>query len=315
MNKKKISFAMTAYDEEYSIPDLIKDINKEIILKYTQYEFEITICDNGSNDNTYNVIESLKEEIPCIKTLSLTRNFGHQGGLLAALEACDGDAVIMMDADGQHPVVTCHDLISGWEAGYNIVNTKKIRCKFSFKSTVEVLFYFIMRKFTGMDLGEADFRLIDKVVKKNLLLLPEREKFIRGLVQWQGYKEKKISYKVLKRKAGKSKFSILKLFDFAFQGITSFSTKPLRLVASMGVILFIPSTLIMLWHIYIGVTVYFFSSNVTLPPGWLTNSILIMFFGSIQLLSVGILGEYIGRIYTEVKGRPLFYKKEDEHEK
>lgn len=306
MKKKKISLAMTAYNEEGSLPLLLEQIQNILVNQKTQYDFEVVICDNGSQDNTLKVIQDLQQKHPFIKFVKLTRNFQHQGGLLAALDHCYGDAIVMLDADGQHPVKEITNLIQKWEEGYKIVNTTKIRNSFGLKSQIERLFYYLMYKLTDMNLGQADFRLIDKVVLKNLQQMPERQKFIRGIMSWQGFKETKIKYHVEKRLKGKSKFSISNLFDFAFQGITSFSTKPLRLVVKLGFIMLIPSSLVLIWHVYIGIKVFFLKSVAQFPPGWLTLSVVTMFFGSIQLLSLGIIGEYVGRIYIEVKGRPYY---------
>jgi len=217
-----------------------------------------------------------------------------------------------MDADLQHPPTTIAEMVKLWEEGYLIVNSEKDSTKLSFLRKVsDSFFYWFMEKVAGLKLGQADFRLIDKVVLNRLNSLKEKEKFVRGLVSWFGYKTTRIKYFLRERQSGVSKFSRNHLFDFAFQGITSFSVMPLRILLNLGFFIFIPSVFYFFLFFLLALSNKSGLSSLPLPPGWATLSVTIVFFGSINLLSLGIIGEYIGRIFSEVKQRPNFIIEEE----
>lgn len=307
---KKISIVTPAYNEAPNLPLLCERIHR--VFEKTNYTYEIVIADNGSKDNTKEVLASLKDKYS-IKHVLLTKNFGHQGGIIAGLEHASGDAVVTMDADLQHPPEIISQMLVEWEKGFKVVNSEKSVNSSSFlRKIIDKTFYYLMDHMAGLELGQADFRLIDREVVTNLNALPETEKFIRGLVSWLGFSTSTIKYEVGERAFGVSKYKSAHLWDFALLGLTSFSVAPLRLLLRAGVLIMIPS-LFYLIYIFSLVMVNAFSSEVfKLPPGWATISMTIVFFGSVQLFSIGILGEYIGRIYSEVKKRPKYIVKEED---
>lgn len=308
---KKISIVTTAYNEEESVEELVVRVSK-VIESEPGYHFEFVIVENGSVDQTYPQLLILKNKYPFIRIIKLTRNFGAQGGLLAGISQALGDAVITMDADLQHPPEVINALLRKWEEGYKIVNTEKKNKSSTFlRLLADKIFYKLMYKYSGLRFGEADFRLIDRAVCNVLDQLKESEKFLRGLISWTGFQSSSVEYDVQMRKYGVSKFSTKHLFEFAFLGLTSFSVEPLSSLFKLGFLIFVPSSIYLFAISIIGGLNYFKLSNFNLPPGWATIVITVIFFGSIQIFSLGILGEYIGRIYKEVKGRPNFIIEEE----
>lgn len=306
---KKISIVTPAYNEAENLPLLCERIHR--VFEKNNYSYEIVVADNGSSDSTKEVLRNLKEKYS-VKHLLLTKNFGHQGGIIAGLEHANGDAVVTMDADLQHPPEVISQMIEEWEKGFQIVNSEKsVNSATLLRRIIDKCFYFLMDRLAGLELGQADFRLIDKEVVTNLNALPETEKFIRGLVSWLGFRTSTIKYEVAERAFGVSKYKSAHLWDFALLGLTSFSVAPLRLLLKLGVFIMVPS-LFYLIYIFTLIMINSFSSEVfKFPPGWATISMTIVFFGSVQLFSIGILGEYIGRIYSEVKKRPKYIIKAD----
>jgi dolichol-phosphate mannosyltransferase len=249
-----------------------------------------------------------------VRYISLSRNFGAQGGLLAAISGALGDAVITMDADLQHPPSVIPQMLQAWENGFKIVMSSKETSQTGFlRHAMDRAFYYLMDRMANLKLGHADFRLLDRRVVNELLMMPESEKFLRGLISWMGFSQTSVTYKVVERKKGESKFRRSDLFDLAFQGITSFSIEPLRLLMKAGIILFVPSALFMLYNLVQGVS-HLLGLDSSPPPGWATLSVTITLFGSIQLLGMSILGEYIGRIFIETKKRPSFIIQETSEE-
>jgi glycosyltransferase involved in cell wall biosynthesis len=303
-----ISIAAPAFNEEECLPHFCHAVSE--IMKTSNYDYEIVIAENGSRDNSLNVLRQLRNANSKIRFVSLSRNFGHQGGILAAIALSKGDAIITMDSDLQHPPSVIPSMIKEWENGNMVVNSTKFLNQTSFpRRMVDRLFYHLMDRFTSLDIGQADFRLMDRQVVDALLALPEKEKFLRGLVAWLGFKQKTILYQVENRLHGDSKFLRKDLVDLAIQGITSFSSKPLRMLMKFGLYLFLPSMAFLIYNIAISI-LSLFNKNIIIPPGWATLVGTIIFFGSVQLLAVSVLGEYIGRIYAEIKGRPSFIVRE-----
>lgn len=305
---KKISIVTPAYNEAENLPLLCERIHR--VFEKTNYTYEIVVADNGSNDNTSGVLAAIKDKYP-VKHLLLTKNFGHQGGIIAGLEHAVGDAIVTMDADLQHPPEIISQMLTEWEKGFQVVNSEKsLNSSTLLRRIIDKIFYFSMDHMAGLELGQADFRLLDREVVKNLNALPESEKFIRGLVSWLGFSTSTIKYEVAERAFGVSKYKSAHLWDFALLGLTSFSVAPLRLLLKLGILIMIPSLLYLI-YIFILAIINNFSPDVyKLPPGWATISMTIVFFGSVQLFSIGVLGEYIGRIYSEVKKRPKYIVKD-----
>ncbi len=307
-NKPLISIATTAYDEAPNLAHLHERIVAAV--EPTDFPFEIVITDNGSRDNSLAVLETLRAKDPRVRFVSLSRNFGHQGGLLAALDHCRGDAVICMDADLQHPPEVIPELINRWQAGYNVVYTMKSEKGTSWlRRRADNVFYAMMSYLSGFDMkgGQADFRLMDRASLEALLTLQEKNKFLRSLSRWVGFSQTGVVFDVAERHRGESKFGFLHLWRFALDGLFSFSAMPIHIFAATGLVISVLSLLYFLVVIGVGVGVWFFELNPDmLPPGWGTLAAGIFFLGGVQLIGIGLLGEYLARIFDEAKGRPPY---------
>lgn len=299
--KKMISIIIPVYNEEEVLLQFFAEL--KLILNLIKYKYEIIFINDGSYDNTQKIIESLKNKNNFIKYISFSRNFGHQAALTAGLENSKGDAVIMMDADLQHPPDILIQLIESWENGFEIVYTKRKNDKkiSFFKRMTSNLFYKIIRTFSDIQLeyNVADFRLMSRKTINALNSLPEKTRFIRGLVKWLGFKSTSISFTAPPRQQGETKYTLKKMLDFALNGIISFSTLPIHLMSIFGFFVSICSFIYLIWVIieqYLGNTV----------SGWSTIVGLILLMNGIQFIMLGILGEYISKIYKETKSRPVY---------
>jgi len=265
--------------------------------------YEIIIVDDGSHDQTPQQALELAKD-PHVKVLGFSRNFGKEVALTAGLEHCSGDVAILLDADFQHPLETIPAFLAQWAQGYDMVyGMRQSRESESyFKRHFARLFYWTMQKITKIDLPSdaGDFRLLDKKIIDAFKQFPERTRFMKGLYAWVGYKTIGIPFEVKDRAAGKSSWGFYKLTELAITGITSFSDVPLRVWGFIG---FIISLISLVYAIYIVTVTMIYGTDL---PGFPTLVVAIMFLGGIQLLSIGILGEYIARIFTEVKQRPKY---------
>jgi len=307
-----ISIISPIYNEENNIVELCNRIAN--VLHNFADDYEIILVENGSTDNSLKIIKELSINNKRIKYLSLSRNFGHQGGILAGLAHAKGDAVISMDGDLQHPPEIIPQMIELWKKGYKIVvTTKKLGINHKgWRFLPTLLFYKIINVIADIKLsyGQSDFRLLDQKIVDVLVSIPEKDIFLRGLVDWTGFSQTSIKYNTEPRKSGNSKFSFINYMRFALDGIFSFSNVPLKLFLWLG--LFI-SFLCFLYGIFVVFIFVFHSLGyefMPLPPGWATIALGLVFFGSIQLIGIGLLGEYIGRIFKQVKQRPDFIIKE-----
>ena len=267
-------------------------------------EVELIFIDDGSQDNTLTEIKKIASHESRVFYLSLSRNFGHQNALRAGLDIATGEAVITMDGDMQHPPELLPELINKWREGYEIVFTVRRDTDESswFKRTTSRLFYRIMNSMTGVRIhrGSADFRLLDRKVVAALQNMKENAIFYRGLIAWIGFRQSSISYIPHCRIHGSSKYSVRKMFRLALDGMTAFSFLPLRLAAVTG---FFIALLAFLYVLY-AVLIKFFTDQAV--SGWLSIMAGIYFLGGLQLLFIGLCGEYIGRIFMEVKRRPHY---------
>jgi glycosyltransferase involved in cell wall biosynthesis len=274
--------------------------------------YELVFVDNGSRDASLAIIKDLARQDPRVRFVSLSRNFGHQGGLFAGLSAARGDAVISMDADLQHPPSMIPQMVELWRSGYEVVYTTKRSHVLKGLRRMQVrLFYWMLSKLSGLQLsfGQSDFRLLDRRVVDVLLSIPDTRKFLRGTVQWLGFSQVGVEYDVVPRRAGESKFSYWSLFSFALDGMVAFSTMPLRWIAILGAVTAVLSLAYTIVAVVTGV-LELLGLTVRVPPGWATVAAAVTFLGGVQLLSIGIVGEYIGRIYEQTKGRPTFVVRE-----
>ncbi len=302
-----ISVIIPAYNEAENLEPLQQKL--EFVLEELPARWEIIYIDDGSSDETWGKIEALNQTDSRIKGIRLSRNFGHQYALFAGLQRATGDAVISMDADLQHPPALLPKLFEQWQSGHKVVNTARLDPDdFSpFKRYTSRLFYRLFSYLSGVPLepGMADFRLLDRQVVGDILKMREEGLFLRGIVQWVGYKSSKISFQSERRWRGVTKYTPRKMLQFAWHGLSSFSLVPLRVGVLIGFVTSGLSFLSILYAIYskliIGQAV----------PGWASSIAIISFLFGVLFMLLGVLGEYIGRILIEVRGRPRFLVSED----
>lgn len=300
--KRTVSVIIPAYNEEGNVNKLYREIVSA--LKGLALS-EIIFVNDGSRDNTLDKIRLLVKKDNRVKFISFSRNFGHQSALRAGIDYSSSDSVIFMDADLQHPASMLPKMINAWKNGYDIVDAKRLNSSGSAslpKRFSSWAFYGLMSIFsnTKLENGVADFRLLDRRVVDRLKTFGESTFFLRGLVTWLGYKRKILTYKASKRYSGKTKYSISKMIAFAADAITSFSVFPLRIATFLG---FFMSLLSGLYGLYV-VSAWYFNSRVV--TGWSSVVLSVLFIGGIQLMILGIIGEYIGKIFIEVKKRPSY---------
>jgi dolichol-phosphate mannosyltransferase len=297
---KKIDIIIPCYNEAENIKLIIREIDK--ITSNLNYAFEITFIDDGSTDGTFNTISDFASNRNDINVVKFSRNFGKESALTAGIELCDADAAIIIDGDLQHPPNLIPSLLSAWESGANIVDAVKIqRQKESFFIKILSLsFYKIMNALTNMDfIGSSDYKLIDRKAMEHLKLLNEKNRFFRGLTNWIGFQHCKIEFKVEERKSGKSKWGIMQLVRLSFNAATAYTSKPLHIVTFLGLFTLLFSIILGLQTLYNKILGHAVS-------GFTTVIIITLILSSIVMVSLGILGRYLSKIYDEVKDRPIF---------
>ncbi len=269
---------------------------------------EFVFVDDGSRDHTLEMLSAIAETDTDVRVVALSRNFGHQIALSAGLEHASGDAVAVIDADLQDPPEVLAEFVEKWRAGYDVAyGVRRQRDgETGFKLATAHLFYRLMRRLSDTEIpyDAGDFRLLDRAVVDGLLAMPERDRFLRGMVSWVGFRQIAVPYDRAPRAAGETKYPFRRMVRFALDGIFSFSAKPLRLATYFG---FFASGIAV-----IGVFYAFFLRimTATVVPGWATLLIAVLFLGGVQLVSLGIMGEYVARIYGQVKARPLYLVRE-----
>ena len=300
---KKISIVIPAYNEEGNLMPVYQRI-KSVFENMQGYSFEIIFVNDGSRDNTQSRLEEMALDFPEIKYIEFSRNFGHQPAVKAGMDYADGNVIISMDGDLQHPPELIPQMVKKWEQGYDIVYTIRSYPKEIpyFKRKTSNLFYRFLSQISDVDLtngGGSDFRLIDSSVAQVMKNLKEDDLFLRGWTSWMGFKQTGIEFVAGERFSGQSSYDLKKMLKFAFTGITSFSVKPLYLATYLG---FIFSSLSLL---YIPYVLYAFLTKTEIS-GWASLIMTIVFFGGVQLIILGILGIYLGKIFKQVKGRPNY---------
>lgn len=300
-----ITVVIPAYNEAGNIALLARKIKEQLC---DRGPYQVVFVDDGSTDSTLEEIKKAAEAEPCIKFISFSRNFGHQKALKAGLDYGDGDCVISMDADLQHPPELLCRLIDKWREGYDVVYTTRKDSEDTgfLKKTTSTLFYKLINKIAEVNIppGAADFRLLDKSVVRELKRFDENWLFIRGIISWLGFKQASIEYTVQKRHAGRSKYSFVKMIAFAVQGVTSFSILPLRISMILGFFFSCSAFLYALYALY----AKFVAQEVL--PGWTSILMSVLFLGGIQLICLGVIGEYLGKMFIETKNRPNYVIRE-----
>jgi dolichol-phosphate mannosyltransferase len=314
-NKPKLlSVVIPLYNEEGNIPELYDRLCQ--VLENCVEQFEIVMVDNGSVDGTLEILKKLTQSDQRVRYISLSRNFTAQGGILAGLNYAQGDVIISMDGDLQHPPETIPELIEKWQAGFDVVNTLKREQKSIslFRRGSNKLFYWFISLISEMDLngGYSDFRLMSRQALTALLSLPEKRIFLRGLSRWIGFEQTGVYYDVAERHAGETKFSFRNLLSFALDGVLSFSIMPLRVFTVLGFIIAVLALGNAAFSV--AITLYRSAQGITDVPGFPTLATGVFFLGGVQLIGIGLLGEYLGRVYDESKSRPIFIVKEQSPE-
>jgi len=305
MKNEKYSIVIPSFNEEENIGPLLERL---VPIAESLGDYEIIFVDDGSFDGTLGILKNLNTVNPRLKYISFSRNFGHQPALKAGLDHASGDAVICMDGDLQHPPELIPDLISGWKEGYDVVYTlrEEDRNLSLFKRKTSGMFYRLVNGLsdTKIEPGAADFRLMDRRVVDAFSSLPENPQFIRGLVPWLGFRQKALSYQPESRLHGESKYTVRKMFSFALNGITSFSVKPLHISTIMG---FITCGIAFVYGLY-AILVHILTESTV--PGWTSVLVSVLFIGGVQFFILGILGEYIGKLFIQSKERPHYIIRE-----
>lgn len=300
--KIKISFVVPVYNEEANLLPLFERLKQ--VIDQQKLAYEIILVDDGSSDNSLLEMQKLHDQDHNVKVVSFSRNFGHMIALSAGLDYAGGDAVVTMDADLQHPPEIIPQLLAQWQGGAEIVNTVRQEAQDAgfVKKITARFFYWLINKIAKIDLkaNTADYRLLDKKVVATLRTLKERARFIRGLISWVGFKQAFVEYQAEERFAGQTKYSFSKMFGFALDGITSFSAVPLRLATYLGLLMAFFSFIYIIYAFYIR----FFTSQAI--AGWTSVLVAVLLIGSIQLVFLGIIGEYLSRVFDETKKRPLY---------
>lgn len=300
---KRITVLVPCYNEQDSLPAL-SDALKSLMGQLPHYEWEVLLVNDGSKDNTISIIKEIRKEDKRFCYIDLSRNFGKENAMLAGFDYATGDAVVIMDADLQHPPSVIPEMLKKWEEGYDDVYGRRLtRGKESWlRKKLSMTYYNILQKTTRVEILQnvGDFRLLDRKCIDELKKLRETERYTKGMYCWIGFKKTAVDFETQDRIAGESSMSFKALISLAIDGITSFTTAPLRMSAVMG---FIVSLVAFIYMCFVLFKTIFIGEDV---QGYPTLVILILFIGGVQLISLGIIGEYLGKIFNETKNRPVY---------
>jgi dolichol-phosphate mannosyltransferase len=301
-----ISIVIPSYDEGENVRKIYDELKN--VLTQLDVTWEIIFADDGSKDGTWAEVQKIHQRDACVKGIRFSRNFGHQYALFAGMVAARGQAVISMDGDLQHPPPVIKDLIDEWRKGNKIVHTIRVDDEDTslFKRSTGNWYYALYALWSGVNIepGMADFRLLDRQVVDILIHLPEEGLFLRGLVHWIGFPSAKVKFQCQKRYSGQSKYTLRRMISFAWVGITSFSNIPLR----WGIFIGMATSVLAFAQLAYAIFVKLYTG--TAVPGWASAvSIISLLFGILFIL-IGVLGEYLGRVLIEVRGRPRFLVRE-----
>jgi glycosyltransferase involved in cell wall biosynthesis len=306
-HRKKISLLIPAYNEQEVLRHLYERLNK-LAGQTPDYDFEFLFVNDGSRDKTLEIIKGFAESDHRIAYVNLSRNFGKETAMLAGIDHVTGDATVIIDADLQDPPELIPQMIALWEEGYDDVYAKRrSRAGESwFKKVTSETFYKLLQKSTSIPIQQdtGDFRLLSRRCIEALRQFRESQRYTKGMFSWIGYKKKEILYDRDPRAAGVTKWNYFKLINFAIDGITSFTTAPLRISSVLGILISFAS---FIYILFLVIRTTFYGSDLAGYPSMMA---VILFLGGIQLLSLGVIGEYIGRIFNETKNRPLYFVEE-----
>ncbi len=300
---KKVTIILPAYNEEASF-QLIRERMGQVVKQNPSYDWEFLLVNDGSMDNTLQQMMRLHDEDPHYSYLDLSRNYGKEIAMMAGFDYATGDAVIVMDADMQHPIEVIPEMLKYWEEGYDDVYAQRQGSKESWlKRKPSHWYYKLLQSVTKVPIQKdtGDFRLLDRSCVEALKQMRETERNTKGMYSWIGFHKKGITYQQLERQEGVSKWSTRSLVNLALNGIMSYTTAPLRLASVLGLLV---SFIAFLYLIYIIIVTNLYGEPV---QGYPTIMVTVLFLGGVQLLSLGILGEYLGKVFNEVKGRPGYF--------
>ena len=300
---KKVTILLPAYNEEASFPLIAKCMEK-VVRDNSNYEWEFLMVNDGSTDNTLQQMVKLHQMDSRYNYIDLSRNYGKEVAMMAGFDYATGDAVIIMDADMQHPIDVIPEMLKYWEEGYDDVYAQRQNSHKSWlKRKTSHWYYKLLQSLTRVPIQKdtGDFRLLDRSCVEALKQMRESERNTKGMYSWIGFRKKGIFYQQQERQEGKSKWSVMSLVNLALNGILSYTTAPLRLASVLGIIV---SLAAFLYLIYIIIITNLYGDPV---QGYPTIMVTVLFLGGVQLLSLGILGEYLGRVFNEVKHRPGYF--------
>ncbi|MBA6095700.1 glycosyltransferase family 2 protein [Pseudomonas juntendi] len=302
--KRKVSLVSPFYNEEKGVQAFFARINEVFAPLADRYDLEVIGINDGSRDRTYDELVKAKAANHYLTVVDLSRNFGKEAAISAGLDFATGDAVIPIDSDLQHPPEVILELIQKWEEGAEVVLAKRVDrdTDHAVQKLTANWFYRVHNRISDIDIPAdvGDFRLMDRKVVEALKTLPETRRFMKGLFAWVGFRTTTVEYKVAPREHGTSSFNTWKLWNFAIEGITSFSSAPLRIWTYLGCAV---SALSFLYAAYLLIKTIFFGADT---PGYASIMITILFASGVQLIGIGVLGEYVGRIFAESKKRPVY---------
>ena len=299
----KLSVVIPFYNEENMIQKMYDELVKEIN-QITKAEFEIIFINDGSKDRTFERMLAIAAGDSRVKYISFSRNFGKEAGTIAGLEYATGEAVILMDGDLQHPPALIPQMIAAYEEGYDVVSARRTRTgEKPHRTFLAKHFYKLANKMMDIELmdGVSEFRLFSRKVVNAIISMQEYNRFSKGIFAWIGFNEKVIEYENQVRTVGETKYSLKFSLNYAIQGILSFNDKPLRMCINFGLFCLLISLVYVLWTF-----IQYLVEPNSLVSGYFTTIFSVVLFGGIQLISIGVLGEYIGKIYYEVKKRPHY---------
>lgn len=301
-----VSVVVPVYNEAEVIGEMYRRLT-QVASTLPDLEYELVVVDDGSRDQSYAALVSLARVDPRLRVLKLSRNFGHQTAITAGIDVARGDAVVVIDADLQDPPEVIPEMVQRWREGFDVVYgvRHKRAGETMMKLATASVFYRMLHRMTNISIpvDAGDFRLMSRRAADQLRAMREKDRFVRGLISWIGFRQASVAYHREARFAGTTKYPLRKMLKFAVDGLTSFSTLPLKLATWMGYLasafafIYLGSVFVQKW---LGRTV----------EGWATIMVAMLFMGGVQLICLGIMGEYIGRIFTEAKGRPLYVVEE-----
>ena len=302
---KTVSIVIPMYYEEEVARECYEKVSNVLKSLKDKYDYEIIFVNDGSKDKTLEILENIAKDDKKAKIISFSRNFGHQAAVTAGLKEVSGDAIVIIDADLQDPPELIPQMLELWKQGNEVIYGKRKTRKgeSAFKLLTAKMFYKTLNALSDVEIPKdtGDFRLVDRKVVDVINSLPEHNKFLRGLFSWVGFKQEAYEYERQERYAGKTKYPLKKMLKLASDGIISFSTKPLKLVGALGIVSIVISIVLLIYALIS----YIFKLN-QLSAGWTSIIVAVTFFAGVQLLSLWIISEYIGRIYDESKGRPQY---------